>query len=129
MFRALNVLGLVLFVYATAVQVNDPDPLRWMFVYGFTAVWCGWAVARGVVPIKLTLPWAVLTASLVVPLLRFAPAESHVMPGFPSWGALREEVVRESLGLALCALWSAGLAAHAVRRAALQPAVEDPDLR
>ena len=121
--------GLLLFVYATVVQVNDPDPARWMVVYGVTALWCGWAIRNGVVPIKLTLPWAILTASLVFPLIRFAPPESHVMPGFPSWGPLREETVRESIGLALCSLWSACLAAHAARRAALAPAVEDPPVR
>jgi hypothetical protein len=128
-YRALNVVGLVLFLYAAAVQANDPDPMRWLFVYGLTAVWCGWAVARGVVPLKLTLPWAILTASLVFPLLRFAPAEGHLMPGFPAWGPLREETVRESIGLALCSLWSASLAAHAARRRALGAAVEDPSVR
>ena len=129
MYRALNACGLVLFVYATVVQINDPDPIRWMVVYGLTAVWCAWAIRWGVVPVKLTLPWAILTASLVFPLLRFAPAESHLMPGFPQWGALREETVRESIGLALCSLWSAGLAAHAARRAALGTAVEGPPVR
>ena len=119
MYRAVNVCGLVLVLYAAAVQLNDPDPVRWIVVYGLTALWCGWAVARGVVPIRLTLPWAILTGCLVLPMLRFAPAESHPMPGFPAWGPLREETVREALGLALCAVWSTGLAAHAARRRAL----------
>jgi len=127
--RAINGVGFVLFAYATVVQLNDPDPLRWMAVYGLTALWCAWAVRSGVVPIKVTLPWAILTGSLVLPWLWFAPHESHPMSGFPSWGPLREETVRESIGLALCSAWSAGLAAHAARRAALAPAVEDPPVR
>jgi hypothetical protein len=125
-YRVVNGLGLLLFVYSASVQLNDPDPVRWVTVYGITAVLCAWAIAYGVVPIKLTLPWAILTGTIAFPLWWYSRGTSHPMPGFPQWGVLREETVRESIGLALCALWSTGLAAHAARRAVLAAEGEAP---
>ncbi len=30
----------ILFLFSAAVQYNDPDPLHWMFLYGFAAILC-----------------------------------------------------------------------------------------
>ena len=35
----------VLFAFAAAVQCNDPDPLRWMAMYGLAMLACGLALA------------------------------------------------------------------------------------
>ena len=35
MFRALNIFMAVLFALSIVVQLNDPDPLRWILVYAF----------------------------------------------------------------------------------------------
>jgi len=34
-----------LFAFAAAVQYNDPDPLRWMAIYGLAMLACGLALA------------------------------------------------------------------------------------
>lgn len=39
-------LAVALFAYATAVQWNDPDALRWMFLYGGAALLCAEAAFR-----------------------------------------------------------------------------------
>ena len=114
--RIVNGCGAALFLYSTAVQYNDPDPFRWMTVYGLTTLFCVWAAVYRSVPVMLTLPWGVLTGGVAILTFAFRPTESHLMPGFPYWGVFREEVVRETLGLTLCSLWSLGLAAVEARR-------------
>jgi hypothetical protein len=47
-----------LFLFAAAVQYNDPDPLRWMAVYGLAALACVLSLARRlprVVPVLVGL--------------------------------------------------------------------------
>jgi hypothetical protein len=114
--RILNGLGVALFLFSAAVQLNDPDPVRWITVYAVTAVICGWAAANRSVPLPVTLTWGLLTAAVAIGLLAFWEGESHPMPGFPPWAPLNEEVVREALGLGLCSLWSLSLALWEARR-------------
>ena len=52
-FRLLNGLMAVLFAVAVVVQFNDPDPLRWMAVYGAALAVSTLAAARGSVPVVL----------------------------------------------------------------------------
>ena len=33
-------IGALLFAYSAAVQVNDPDPVRWLLLYGFASSVC-----------------------------------------------------------------------------------------
>ena len=40
----------VLFLFAVAVQYNDPDPLRWMAIYGLAALACGLVARRPASP-------------------------------------------------------------------------------
>ena len=35
-----NYVMFVLFIFAVAVQYNDPDPVRWMAIYGLAAIGC-----------------------------------------------------------------------------------------
>src|SRR5206468_7543300 len=72
LWRALNLLMVALFLLAVAVQYNDPDPIRWMSIYGMAAVACGlsyrdklhWSIpaATGLV----ALIWAATIAPRVV---------------------------------------------------------------
>ena len=39
-FKAANWLMLAAFLFSVAVQYNDPDPFRWMLVYGSAALAC-----------------------------------------------------------------------------------------
>src|SRR6185503_18124067 len=45
-FRAANLALALVFTGFAAVQYNDPDPVRWMAVYGAAAVVCGLAAFR-----------------------------------------------------------------------------------
>lgn len=45
----------VYFMYAAAMQYNDPDPLHWMALYGLTAFACGLALAGRHLPWLLWL--------------------------------------------------------------------------
>ena len=68
-FRTLNGLMALLFAIAVVVQFNDPDPLRWMAIYGAAFAVSILAAVRGRVPIALpatvgaiALAWGLLQA-------------------------------------------------------------------
>ena len=44
--RVLYGFAAVLLAFFVVVQVNDPDPLRWMAIYGAAAFWAGAAALR-----------------------------------------------------------------------------------
>jgi hypothetical protein len=99
-----------LFLYATAVQYNDPDPLRWMAAYGIGAALSGLAAVRGSVPVRLAFGWAAACVVFAVLDAALGVGQTDPMGGFPHWGALRGEITREVLGLLLMAGWTAVLA-------------------
>jgi hypothetical protein len=39
-FKIANWVMLVAFLFSVAVQYNDPDPVRWMLIYGLAALAC-----------------------------------------------------------------------------------------
>jgi len=49
-FRALNGLMAALFALAVAVQYNDPDPVRWMAIYGAACIVTLMVAIRGRAP-------------------------------------------------------------------------------
>ncbi len=112
MKKATYLLVLVLALLSAAVQYNDPDPLRWMAMYGYVAVLYGLALAGRY--------WrAAVWAGMAVAALWAAT----MVPGFVEWvrmgmpsivGQMKAEsphveLVREFLGLLLCLLALAGL--------------------
>lgn len=93
------------FAASAAVQWNDPDPFAWIALYGLAAMLAA-AAAAGRLPL---LPNAaafglflVLTA-LWLPSLGTARAEAFSSIRMQ---ATRDEEPRETVGLALCAVWS-----------------------
>ena len=111
-------LAAAFFALFSAVQLNDPDPWLWVAVSGGASAIC-------VASILGRLPWAI---PLLVCVLCGAGAtwlgvlgieESHLMPGFPQSGWLREERVREGLGLCLVGGWMGLLAWTGARRVRL----------
>jgi hypothetical protein len=106
LFAVVNLLLALGFAAAAALQWNDPDPLRWMALYGGAAVACvvwrrvrrGWMVAALVGLVALV--WAVMIAlgleRMASPGELFSPME---MKGGPI------EETRETLGLGLVAGW------------------------
>lgn len=94
-----------MFVVSAAVQWNDPDPLAWIGLYGLAAVLAG-AAARGRVPLAANLAafaLFILLTALWLPSLETARAEAFTSVQMK---ASRDEEPRETVGLALAAVWS-----------------------
>jgi signal transduction histidine kinase len=99
-----------LFVFAAAVQWNDPDPLRWIFLYGLAAA-TAYGVARG--KSWTGLEWTSLAVFGAV-VLMLSPAvfdsRSEAFISFEMKSAA-DESVREFAGMALCLAWVAAVVA------------------
>ena len=110
-----NAVMLLAFLFSLAVQYNDPDPLRWMAIYGAAAAVCALELARrtrlGYPAIvgAAALTWAVSIAPRVLGVVRFG----DMFAEFEMKNAGVEES-REMYGLLIVALWM-GLVALAVR--------------
>jgi len=114
MFRIINGLMALLFAFAVAVQYNDPDPLRWMAMYGAACAVTVAVVIRGTVP--LIAPAAVGAVALAWGV--YWAASSGVPPDlyrrmFDAWEMKNEAVeeAREASGLLIIAVWMAVVAA------------------
>ena len=100
-----------LFLFAAAVQYNDPDPLRWMAIYGLAALACVLSLARRLprlVPALVgvgALAWAGTLAPGVI-------GRVSVEELFQSYSMLSETVeeAREMGGLLIVAVWMGLLA-------------------
>jgi len=115
-WRAANAIMLLLFAFSVIVQVNDPDPLRWMAIYGGAALVCGLAMARrarwwaAALVGLAALVWAATIAPRVVGSVPFA----DMFGAFEMKNAAVEES-REMYGLLLVAGWMAVIAAISLR--------------
>jgi hypothetical protein len=115
-FTVTNGLMFLAFAYSVAVQFNDPDPVRWVIMYGAAAAAC-------LVPARqVAAPYAagVVGLAAVVWSATIAP---HVI-GKTDLGDLfrtmdrktpEVEYGREMLGLAIIAAWMAVLAVRGWR--------------
>lgn len=114
-FRVVSAFMTVLLALAVAVQYNDPDPLRWMAIYGAACALSALVVVRGRAP----LVWvaAVGLVALVSGLIvgRGAYGGSHLSEMFQSWEMKSPgvEEAREASGLLIVAAWMAVLAIQA----------------
>ena len=100
-----NLVMLLLFVFAAAVQINDPDPVAWMAIYLAAATVCGMEIRRRApiwasAAVALTaLVWSgyVATRAFDVPLGAL----------FAEWEMqnVRIEEAREMYGLAIVGFW------------------------
>ena len=106
--RVLASIAALLFAYSAALQLNDPDPVRWFLLYGFAALVCVLHVLTRVpcfVPYTLTGVAVVWAATLLPSVLASA-----------SLTGTEEE--REFAGLALVAAVCAVLGRRSSREAA-----------
>jgi hypothetical protein len=106
----------LLFLFAVAVQYNDPDLLRWVAIYGLAALACGLALAgrlRRPVPVivgLVALAWAVTLAPGVVGRVSLGDLfESYAMKSGPV------EEAREMGGLLIVTVWMGVLALRGAR--------------
>ncbi len=107
-----NLLFLVIFLLCVAVQYNDPDPVRWMVIYGLAALCCmlfafkKLPVYLPVVTAVAALIWAVLLLPAVfgktIPMREVFSMIHMFSPGV--------EEVREIGGLSIVAFWMIVLA-------------------
>jgi hypothetical protein len=120
LFRVVNGVMALLFAVAVAVQYNDPDPLRWMAVYGAAFVIALMVAVRGRGPIVAAagvgavalvwgLYWAVTSGT---PLTLY----EHM---FDSWEMKNTSIeeAREASGLFIVAIWMAIVAAQSRKQA------------
>jgi hypothetical protein len=109
--RILTGLALVLFLFAVAVQYNDPDPIRWMAIYGLAALACGLALVGRLprsAPVLIglaALAWGATIMPGVVGRVSLGDLfESYAMKSEPV------EEAREMGGLLIVVAWMAVLA-------------------
>lgn len=116
-WRLLDAVFALLFVFAVVVQFNDPDPLKWVLIYA-AAAWTSVLSALGRVTRLLpsgvaavALLWAATIVPRVVGQVPFADM-------FREWEMQNAgvEESRELYGLILIALWMASVAMRATRR-------------
>jgi hypothetical protein len=114
--KGANRLMAVLFAIAVAVQYNDPDPLRWMAIYGLAGLGCLLALAGRLprlLPVLVglaALAWAATLAPGVVGQVSIGELfESYAMKSAPV------EEAREMGGLLIVAAWMAVLALRGAR--------------
>jgi hypothetical protein len=116
--RIFAALGVPFFGLFLAVQYNDPDPVRWMAIYGAAMVASGLAAAK-MLP-KFVAP-AIGLAALVWAAI-WAPAALSHWPSFDDltrWHMvnLGSEEARELIGLLIVGAWMAALGAFRRRLA------------
>lgn len=106
--RAGSVVFGVLFLFAAAVQLNDPDPVRWIVIY----------LAAAAASFAVSLPASGILAALVgIVALCWAIVIGWQLGTLPSlaettdWGmaGMGVEEVREMVGLLLVIFWMAVL--------------------
>ena len=100
LLRILAALMGVFFLYATAVQYNDPDPIRWMLIYFSSAALCFLSAA------DRPPPWPVAGAVAAIALAWSAVLATKVLGLQP----LFDEEGREMMGLAIAGTTTALLA-------------------
>ena len=109
-FRLLNGLMAALFALAVVVQFNDPDPLRWVALYGAALAVSTLAAARGSVPVVLpatvggiALAWGLFLAGNSGATLR------TYQQMFDAWEMKNTSIeeAREATGLLIVFFWMA----------------------
>lgn len=117
LWTAANFLMLAMFAASVAVQINDPDPLGWMAIYGAATIVAGREVRRRNRPLfpalvaLVALVWAATIAPRVIGKIPFGS-----MFGAFEMKDLGVEESREMYGLLLVAVWMAAVALAAWRR-------------
>jgi len=117
--RIANGVLFVLLVLFAAVQLNDPDGLFWIVVYGIGAIWCGIAAFRSGL-YALSPVFGLFSLTCIAALVGLF----YFWPKAPNWWMQdvwwETETAREGMGMMILviALIVAGLVVRKTRRAA-----------
>jgi hypothetical protein len=105
-FKAFNLLMVVLFLLAASVQLNDPDPLLWISVYGLAAAFC-MAHAFGKLSASWLFAFALLTFVWALTLVPTFWGKASLAEVFGRVDMKTEavEVAREFGGLIIVTTW------------------------
>jgi transmembrane protein TMEM220 len=109
-WKIADVLFLLMFAFSVVVQLNDPDPLPWMAIYGAAAVAC-------LLSLMGKLPWQFAVLTGIIALAWAATIAPRVMGQVPFMDMFAEfemkdigvEESREMYGLILVGGWMAAL--------------------
>ena len=103
-----NVVMALMFAFSVVVQYNDPDPIRWMAIYGSSGLLAAWATVQPAgypwwIPAViglLALAWGLVVGSGIVGQVAFSDL-------FRTWHMEDEKIeeARESVGLLIVAFW------------------------
>jgi len=113
-FRIVAGLMAALLAFAASVNFNDPDPVRWVAMYGIACAASIFVAVTATVPLAvpvavgaIALVWALVIASNVPGF----EAYEHM---FDEWEMKNETVeeARETCGLLIVAVWMAAVALH-----------------
>lgn len=107
LIQGINYLMALLFVFAAALQYNDPDSLIWMGVYGGAAALCIlWSYGKIKKPVAIPFALVCIIWSVMI----MPDLAGHKIFGSFSMQSIEVEEVRESLGLLIAASWALILA-------------------
>lgn len=108
-WRIADGVAAALFALCAVVNLNDPDPVLWVLLYGL-GTYASILDATG----RLSSTHAGISATgywILAGMIAWAGRNgSPDMKGFPQFGIFTQEMVREALGLALVAAWLTALA-------------------
>ncbi|HEY8550366.1 MAG TPA: transmembrane 220 family protein [Vicinamibacterales bacterium] len=117
--RAANALMAALFFFSAVLQLNDPDPIRWIALYGAAGVLCALAAID---PARPSWRWratvALVAAGWALWIATHRSGSAGFFEMFDTWQMKVQPVEesREIYGLALTAGWLLISAWHGARR-------------
>jgi hypothetical protein len=108
-FRAVAGLMATLLAFAAAVNFNDPDPVRWVAIYGVACLASIVVVATGAVPIVVPAAIAVVALAWGASIAARVPSLDVYTHMFDEWEMKSPtiEEAREACGLFIVAVWMA----------------------
>jgi hypothetical protein len=109
----------LLFLFAAVVQYNDPDPLRWIAIYGAACLASSMAAAGRPFRPAVVAGIAVVALLWSVAIMFQGQGGGDYLHMFDAWEmtATNVEEARESVGLLIVAAWMTVLAVWRPRRA------------
>ena len=110
--RRVNWVMCPLFFVATVVQLNDPDPARWMAIYGVAFALCVTLVVRGRVPIAAPALVAAVAIGWGLAIMLGGPVAAQYSHMFDAWKMTSASVeeAREATGVLIVGGWMAVIA-------------------
>jgi hypothetical protein len=97
----------MLLAFAAAVNINDPDPVQWVVLYGAACVASVVAAVTGTVPIAVPSAIAIIAFIWGILIARRVPNLEAYTKMFDEWEmkSTTVEEAREACGLFIVAAW------------------------